>query len=108
MGTEFSIELEQKGGRVCVRVSGELDLATVPSLYERLRVDGAEGAAHADRVLLDLSGVTFIDSTGLRAVLDLHEQFGERLRIRPGDVTTRLLTLAGAADRLPLVGTDDD
>ena len=46
-----------------VRASGELDVATAPMLL--ITLSRLEEDAHA----LDLSGVTFMDSTGLRALL---------------------------------------
>lgn len=50
-----------------VSVSGELDLATVPTLSAALRGPLADPF---NDIRLDLSDVTFIDSTGLTAVLE--------------------------------------
>jgi anti-sigma B factor antagonist len=47
-------------------VSGELDLATAPSLRERL---GAAVDSGTTRIVLDLSAVTFMDSIGLAAIV---------------------------------------
>ena len=49
-----------------VRVSGEVDLATAPQLERTLR----EALGFARLVLLDLREMSFIDSTGLRVLLD--------------------------------------
>ncbi len=51
--------------RTRVVVEGELDLLTSPSLAGALD----RGLSTADELLLDLSGVRFIDSTGLQAIL---------------------------------------
>src|SRR3954453_14655747 len=52
-----------------VHVAGELDLATAPELEEGLHGLEREGA----RIVLDLSQLRFIDSTGLRlAVIEHH------------------------------------
>lgn len=62
----FSINLaELAEGRVLLRVSGELDLSTSPQLGEMLdrELDGGKS------VLLDLSEVTFIDSTALNTLV---------------------------------------
>lgn len=48
------------------RLSGELDLASARELKEVLFVD----AARKNEVLLDLSELTFMDSSGLSAILD--------------------------------------
>ena len=51
---------------VAIRVAGELDLSTADALRRLL-----ERALRSGRpVLIDLSDVTFIDVSGLRAVLD--------------------------------------
>ena len=49
-----------------VRVSGEVDIATAPQLDETLRA----ALAHARLVLVDLREMSFMDSTGLRVILD--------------------------------------
>jgi anti-sigma B factor antagonist len=51
-----------------VRLSGELDLASVPSLEESLRDLDRDGI---NSLVLDLRPLTFIDSTGIRAILRL-------------------------------------
>lgn len=54
-----------EGQRVRVSVTGELDLASAPALRDAvLREMGA-----GNDVVLDISGVSFIDSTGLAAVV---------------------------------------
>lgn len=60
MGLRIEIELEN--GRVVLRPAGELDIATVNRLREAV-VDTIS-AGHAD-IVVDLAGVTFIDSSGL-------------------------------------------
>jgi anti-sigma B factor antagonist len=63
---EFHVEVlhEDSGIRVCP--VGEVDLATVDALRERM---AAAMAAGADRVILDLRATTFLDSNGLHVVL---------------------------------------
>jgi anti-sigma B factor antagonist len=51
--------------RVCP--SGEVDMGTVGQVREQLETVTATGAKH---VVLDLRGVTFLDSTGLQLVLE--------------------------------------
>jgi anti-sigma B factor antagonist len=65
---EFDISVERLSATAIVRVTGELDIATVPALANVL--DGLE--PDCDRVVLDLAGLTFIDSTGL--TLAVNEQ----------------------------------
>ena len=58
-------ERQEAGVRV-LDVTGELDINTAPALCLRL-----EAARHggSPRVLVDLSGLEFCDSTGLRALI---------------------------------------
>jgi anti-sigma B factor antagonist len=53
-----------------VRLMGELDLATAPILDAALQ----DLEAPCERVVLDLSRLTFIDSTGLRLVFSAHRR----------------------------------
>ncbi|WP_328375021.1 STAS domain-containing protein [Micromonospora zamorensis] len=59
----FSVRhVERDGGVACLRLTGELDLSTAPELsaaIDRLT------AAGETRVLLDLTDLTFCDSTGM-------------------------------------------
>jgi anti-anti-sigma factor len=64
------VRAPSRGNEHFVHLEGELDLATAAPLRESLREldDGS--------VVIDLSGVTFTDSTGLATLLD------ERVRAR--------------------------
>jgi anti-sigma B factor antagonist len=64
----FRFEAIPERDRVRIVPVGELDLATTPRLAEA--IDDLRGSGF-DHVVLDLRGVTFIDSTGLRLVLNL-------------------------------------
>ena len=67
--TGFSADLDAEDPSV-LRLSGELDIAAVNDFLDRARV--ALGAA--DPVLrIDVSEVTFVDSTGLGALVRLRE-----------------------------------
>jgi anti-anti-sigma factor len=103
--TPFGIHVEPMGdGRVRARLDGELDLATVPELKDALRMQLAAGSD----VVLDLSTLDFVDSSGLQAILILlseAESLPGTLRIRtamPSQVH-RLLEIAGVLSVLPLV-----
>ena len=62
----FSLRTEEKDGATVVHLEGELDLAGVPKLREALH-----SAQHADRsqIVVDLRGLTFLDSTGLGVLI---------------------------------------
>lgn len=80
-----------------VRVEGELDMATVEQLEAPLAY------LAAPRLVLDLTGVQFIDSSGLRALLNVRSRFDEpdrvRLVVRRPSPVLRLLELTGLTDQ---------
>jgi anti-anti-sigma factor len=65
------IESRREGDAVVVALNGELDLASAPDLERELRE--AE-SGHPSRVVIDLSGLGFMDSTGLQALLRTRER----------------------------------
>jgi anti-anti-sigma factor len=62
---EVQIETSEDGEATVVRVDGELDMSTCAELEEALG-----GADLADRVVVDLSGCTFFDSSALRVLVE--------------------------------------
>jgi anti-anti-sigma factor len=96
---------------VLVQISGELDVATAPTLDETLKQ--AE-ASDARAIVIDLTGVSFIDSTGLRALLEADARDGAnahpaRLQITGGSAQAqKLFKLAGVLDKLPFVASADE
>ncbi|QKG24308.1 STAS domain-containing protein [Actinomadura verrucosospora] len=80
--SEAVLSREQHAGHTLIALGGELDIASAPSLRERLRVALIDAGPH---VVIDLSGVTFCDVSGLALLI------GARRRIGPGGT----LVLAG-------------
>jgi anti-anti-sigma factor len=68
---QLLIEKTQAADAVILMLSGELDLASAPTLERELRE--AE-AANPRRVVIDLAGLAFMDSTGLQALLRARER----------------------------------
>jgi anti-anti-sigma factor len=67
---QFEISVERAGSTAIVRLAGELDLATAPELSEVL--NGLEPGCR--RIILDVTGLEFIDSTGLRLAVTEHDR----------------------------------
>ena len=103
----FALDVSQRDGWQIVEVTGELELATAPRL--RQQVVSLVGA-DCVRVVLDLTGVDFIDSVGLGVVvgaLKRTRSHGGELRVvAPQDRVrslfrlTRLDEIMVVADRL--------
>jgi anti-sigma B factor antagonist len=95
----LSIEVTDGPDGPMVRLAGELDQATAPRFRAVFpRIVGSH------RVDLDVSGITFVDSSGLRAFVeldDLTEARGGSLRIKaPTDRLRRLLDVTALVDVL--------
>ncbi len=92
------------GEQVTVSLKGELDLSTVAKVEEELR---RVEASDASVVVLDLSGLTFLDSTGLRAVITADERAraqGRRFVIVKGpDAVQRVFAITRLEERLEMV-----
>jgi anti-sigma B factor antagonist len=62
----FRCHVRRDGHTAWLRLVGELDIETVPAAEDELR---SQLNAGAKRIVLDLSGLTFMDSTGVRLML---------------------------------------
>jgi anti-sigma B factor antagonist len=100
---EFRVTVQPLEDACVMRATGELDASTANRLRSPLAAARHDGVT----TLLDLSGVTFIDSAGLRVLLeaaratDSHEWAW--FIVRPSHVVLRLVELSGSGPRLPLV-----
>ena len=103
----FHIDVQSRPGLVVLAPAGELDLATAARLREE--AEAAEPSSAA--LVLDLRGVSFMDSTGLRAlvaVADQCERQGRDLFVVRGPAQVRrLLEITHMARHLRLVDDPD-
>ena len=99
--SDLRLTTARAGSEVLVEVAGELDLSTTEAF--RAHLQGAIDAGTGD-VALDLSAVSFCDSTALHALVDVRRRLverGRRLRVvRPSRPVDRLLWLSGLAEAL--------
>jgi anti-sigma B factor antagonist len=97
----FRCDVEPARDAVRVSPVGELDIVTVPLVEEQLAELWSVGFT---QLVLDLRGVCFLDSTGVRMLLSWHARDradGVVFRVIPGPpVVQRALQLCGVADRL--------
>jgi anti-anti-sigma factor len=95
----LEISSEPSDRAIVMTLSGELDIASAPSLEHALQDAVGSGPG---RVIIDLGGVSFMDSTGLRALLLARESAGgdgHELVLRPGPrQVQRVFELSGTLD----------
>ena len=107
-GQELTIRIDARNGVTRIALSGELDMATVPTLGDRLTAVERDGAR---AILLDLRDLRFLDSTGLHALVRAHERSktnGHRLLlVGVSPVTRRLCEITGTEFLLDAMGTSE-
>ena len=106
-GWPFQCEVTPDGDSVAIRLHGELDVATAPEVDAAF----ADVAARRVPVTLDLRGLTFMDSRGIRMLVSFHEQAlegGFPLMVACGDQVRELLTMTGLDRHVTVVQLSAD
>ena len=98
----LTLTSRREGDVYSICLSGELDLATAGAVDDELiRVESTD----ASSIVLDLSGVSFIDSTGIRMLFSAAARArtdSGRLTLRRGSAAVqRALQLSALEDQLP-------
>ena len=100
----LEIDVAESGGVRLLRLTGEFDMASVDQ-FERLLT--ADGSLEAGTFVVDLRRVTFIDSSGLRALIMADQRLrdeGKRfVVVRGPDQVNRVLEMTGVSERIELV-----
>jgi anti-anti-sigma factor len=103
------VDARTEQDRVVLELAGELDLASSP-IFEQALEDPALAAAPL--VVLDLDGLKFVDSTGLRVILLANESArgrGQEFAITPGSPQVqRLLNITSVAEHMRVIASPDD
>ena len=105
--SRFQIRSSRDGdpvGTAAVAVSGELDIASADELDTAIS-DAEE--TDIGWIVVDLSDVSFVDSTGLSVLVNAKKRNNGRLSYIPSrhDAVTRLLELTGTIEFLGLGST---
>ena len=100
----LDVRTEDRNGLVHVALVGELDLSTVAKVQEELRrIEAASPAT----VVVDLSKLTFLDSTGLRCIVTADERARDEGRrmviVRGPDAVQRVFAITRLEERLEMV-----
>lgn len=96
-------------GWQCISVSGEIDLATVPELESAI---DSVFASDSHPLVVDLTESSFMDSTGLKALVMANRKFDEKGRpfaiAVSGGPVSRLIDLSGVESSIRIVESTDD
>lgn len=99
--SEFQVDVRAGGDAVVVAPKGEIDLGTVEEV--RRAIERAHDGTSA--LVIDLSDVGFLDTSGLRLVVEQNERahdLGFRLEVVPGPPPVqRVFQIAGLDAKLP-------
>src|SRR5436190_20955994 len=99
----------REGGVHRLTLIGELDLATAPLLESAF--DAVLGDDAAEMIVVDLTELSFMDSTGIHLLLRMHAacEEADRLRVINGSrAVERVLDITGVRAHLPLISSDSD
>jgi len=106
---QLHISVESAPPGPVVHLAGELDPHTAPALEREV---AGLMAAGATAVVLDLSQLQFIDSSGLRVLISAHRALSEQggtLTLRsPSETAQRLLEITGLIDHIRVDGHGSD
>ena len=97
----FHVRTEDRPGAVVIVADGELDLVGAPRLLEAMPREGTAP------VVLDLGAVGFMDSSGLRSLLEVRQACADAGRsfaiARPSDAVLRVLELVDLSREFEVV-----
>ena len=102
---EFSIAASDRDGRAHLTLRGELDLATAPELEQLVN----EHIDAGQEVVVDLRGLEFMDSSGIRVLVAAHARAGRTgarlfvVRPAPGNAVAKIVEVSGLDGELNIV-----
>jgi anti-anti-sigma factor len=100
--SRLDIQTNRSDGRTTVQLAGELDPHTAPQ-FESAMIELLDDA-DLTTLEIDLDGLRFVDSSGLRVILRvqraLEERAGRLVLLSPNRTVARLLEITGLTDHL--------
>jgi anti-anti-sigma factor len=108
--TLANLDVASHDGILIVAIAGEIDLSNADEIRDEV-VDTI-GTEH-DRVALDLTGTTYLDSTGVRLLFDLAMRMQARRRrlalvVTDRAIVRRVIVLTKLDEAVPVHGTLDE
>ena len=105
----FSVEREARGVAVRLVLTGDLDLATADEAEQAI-IEAEAGSPPL--LILDLTELAFMDSTGLRVIISAATRAAEQSRrvvlVKGPEVVQRVFEITRLAERLEIVDSLDE
>lgn len=106
---QMTIDDHIEGDRAVLTVSGEVDVYTAPTLREHILTAIGEGAS---TVVVDLSKVAFMDSTGLGVMVGalkrLRQSEGRLVVVCDSEPVLKIFSVTGLTDVFGVVASMDE
>jgi anti-sigma B factor antagonist len=100
----FEMESAHDGETGRLTLAGELDIATVPRVEEAVEAILRQGTR---QLTVDLSGLGFVDSSGLRLFIVLQQRAGSEgwklALVKPQPQALKVFSVSGVESSLPFV-----
>lgn len=93
----LSISAAREASRLIITLEGELDISNARTLYKAL---GQELEDSPDELIVDVSRLSFMDSSGIAALLQARNQVRTLTLRSPTDIIRRVIVGTGLADIL--------
>jgi anti-anti-sigma factor len=105
----FAIETSTTGDVLVLAVTGEVDMATAPELARAIGLV----SDHARGVIVDFTEVTFLDSSGLNALVRGQREVAEQgiafnIVVPPGSPVLRVFEITQLTESLAVVASVDE
>jgi anti-anti-sigma factor len=98
--TYCAAEVSREDGAAVIRLSGELDMVSVESVRSVIE---AALAAQSERLVFDMSGLEFMDSSGLALLISTTRKV-KAVEVRnPNAIVRRIIELTGLTEILLMV-----
>jgi anti-sigma B factor antagonist len=98
-GAAASVEQwREESGALVIRVTGEVDMSNAGDIREV--VDQVTGTG-VDRLIFDLGGLEFIDSSGLAVLLAAAQKVPSVQLRNPSPIVRRVVEVTGLSETLP-------
>lgn len=109
--SEFTVLVTEREGTPVVAVSGEVDLHSVPQFRSAMQDAESKRDAENALILVDLSEVDFMDSSGIGVLIAHHrelEEAGGGLRIVAGEAALKILRITNLDTVFGIYGSREE